>query len=295
MEMLTILHSCIRDVDLQHFYLGNQIDWSQLLTPWIQCSHSTLRMQARFVLGYLRPGVTEDNLQLLNLDANDWKILMKMFGECCQPPDFITTMMGTVAPLVQQFRQLVEPISQAAPALRPSEDKVLSTLLQSLEYPLHSLSVTKDEIVASIDTTEPSYFFSASEIMNALENMLSMESNLQAFCSFDFLPHVKAVLSHGGNKERIAACRLLWSLALLGCSSLEEELKDQYSALSLSLIQLQSQENHELQLLIKCITAKLQGGDTEGEEHFIVKFILDVCNHSQVLVCVCVCVCDVAA
>lgn len=266
MEMLTILHNCVRDVDLQQFYLSNQIDWSQLLTPWIQCSHSTLRMQARFVLGYLRPGVIEDNLQLLNLDTNDWKILMKMFEECCQPPDFMTTMRGAMAPLIQQLRQLVEPVSQAAPTLHPSEDEVLSTLLQTMEYPLHSLSVTKDKISASIDTTEHSYYFSASEIMNALENLLSVESNLQAFCSFVILPHINAVLSHGGTKERIAACSLLWSLALLGCSSLQKELKDQFSALSICLKQLRSQGDHELQLLTKCIATKIQGDDTEGQQ-----------------------------
>ena len=60
MEMLTIIHNCIRDPDLQRFYLGNMVDWIKVLSPWIQCSHSTLRMLVRFVLGYLRPGLSEE-------------------------------------------------------------------------------------------------------------------------------------------------------------------------------------------------------------------------------------------
>lgn len=266
MEMLTILHNCVRDLNLQRFYLGNCINWTQLLTSWIQCSHSTLRMQARFVLGYIRQGLTEDSLHLLTLDTNDCKIFLRMFEECCQPPHFVTSMMGTMASVLEQIRHLVKPATPDTPASLPSESDVLSRALQTLQYPLHELSVTKNEIVAAIDTSEDSYVFSAPEIMKALENLLSTETNLKTFHSFDFLPHIKAILSQGGIEEKIAACNLLWSLACLDSSSaLRDELRDQESTLSIALKQLQSQEDHELQLLSKCVTIKVHGGD-EGEQ-----------------------------
>jgi len=55
-------------------------------------------MMARFILGYLRSGLNEDNLELLNMDQNDWEILMEMFADCCQPPDFVATMVCNLAP-----------------------------------------------------------------------------------------------------------------------------------------------------------------------------------------------------
>jgi len=72
MEMLTIIHNCVRDPDLQCFYFGNTISWSQLLSPCIGCSYSTFRMMPRFILAYLSSGLTEDILHLLNLDQNEW-------------------------------------------------------------------------------------------------------------------------------------------------------------------------------------------------------------------------------
>ena len=266
MEMLIIIYNCVRDPDLQQFYFGNRVSWIQVLSPWIECSHSSLRMLVRFVLGCLRIGLSEDSLKLLNMDANDWRIFMTMFADCCQPPNFIATMMGTMAPIMQQFSQLVAgaPVIQGASSSLPCEDQVRSHLLQALNYPLHELSVTKNDIVASIDTTDESYTFSASEILKALENFLSTEPNIQAFHSFVFLPHIKELLCHGRTEEKTAACSLLWSLTSL-YPAVQIELSDKDSMIYLALKQLYDDENRNLQLLSKCITISFDRNCHEGK------------------------------
>ena len=268
MEMLIIIYNCVRDPDLQRFYYGSTVSWIQVLSPWIQCSHSSLRMLVRFVLGCLRLGLSEDSLKLLNLDANDWKIFMTMFTDCCQPPHFITTMMGTMAPIMQQFTRLIAKTPaiavQDASSSLPCEDQVRSHLLQAFNYPLHDLSVTKNSIVASVDTTDHSYTFSASEIMKALENFLSTEPNIKAFHSFVFWPHIKELLYHGGTEEKTAACSLLWSLARL-YPDLQIKLRDEDSMMYLSLKQLCDDEDCNLQLLSKCLTINVDRNCHEGE------------------------------
>ena len=273
LEMLTIIHNCVRDSNLQHFYLGNTINWIQVLSPWVQCSHSSLRMLVRFVLGYLRPRLGEDSLELLNMDDNDWKIFMTMFKDSCQPPDFIATMVGTMTPILQQLSQLVSQVSVSdTPLSQPCENEVKSHLLQDMTCPIQELLVTKNEIVASIDVTENSYTFSASEIMKALENLLSTEANRQTFHSFEFLSHTKELLSHGETKEKIAVCSLLWSL--VGHSPvLQAELRDEDSTLIIGLKQLHGNQNHELQLLSRCITISVHGGEDEGEKLYFLTSI----------------------
>ena len=262
MEMLTIIHNCVRDPDLQHFYFGNSIDWTRLLSPWVHCSHSTLRMQARFVLGYLRPGLAEDDLELLNMDKNDWNIFMTMFEDCCQPPDFRATMVGSVAPIIQQLSQIA---ASVVPGTVPSDDDVMSKLSENLKCPVQGLSISKDEMVASFGTEENSYVYSASEVMSALENLLSTDSNLQAFHSYVFLPHIEELLNHGGTREKVAVCKLLWSL--VGYSPIiQAELSSQESTLTAGLKQLHTHKDPELQLLSKCIAIKMQRGDSEGEQ-----------------------------
>lgn len=191
---------------------------------------------------------------------------MTMFADCCQPPNFIATMMGTMAPIMQQFSQLVAraPAIQGASSSPPCEDEVRSHLLQALNYPLHELSVTKNNIVASVDTTDNSYTFSASEIMKALENFLSTEPNVRAFHSFVFLPHIKEVLYHGGTKEKTAACSLLWSLTSF-YPTVQIELRDKDSVMYLALKQLYSDESRNLQLLSKCVTISFDRNCHEGK------------------------------
>ena len=206
------------------------------------------------------------SLKLLNMDENDWKIFMMMFTDCCQPPDFVATMIGTMAPIMQQLSQLVArtPANQGATSSLLCEDEVKSQLLQALNYPLKELSVTKNEIVASVDTAEDSYMFSASEIMKALENLLSTELNFRAFHSFVFLPHIKGLLNHGRTEEKTAACSLLWSLASHS-PALQTELRDEESMLSVSLKQLHNNEDHNLQVLSKCIAIIFSRNRNEGE------------------------------
>ena len=265
MEMLIVIYNCVRDPDLQHFYFGNNVSWIQLLSPWIQCSHSSLRTLVRFVLGYLRTGLSEESSKLLTMGTNDWKIFMMMFTDCCQPPHFIATMMGTMAPIMQQLSQLVAraPAVQGASSSLPCEDQVRSHLLQALNYPVHELSITKDNIVASVNTTDGSYTFSASEIMKALENFLSTEPNIQAFHSFVFLPHIKELLCHGGTEEKMAACSLLWSLARI-YPALQTELRDENSMIYFTLKQLYNDGSCDLQLLSKCITISFDRNCPEG-------------------------------
>lgn len=261
MEMLTIIHNCVRDPDLQCFYFGNTINWSQLLSPCIGCSYSTFRMMARFILGYLRSGLNEDDLELLNMDQNDWKILMEMFADCCQPPDFVATMVCNLAPVLQQLSQIA---ASVLPGSVPSKDDVMSKLSEQSEWQVEGLSISGNEMVASFSTEENSYAFSASEIVNALENLLSTDSNLQAFHSYTFLPHIQGLLNHGGSGEKVAACKLLWSL--VGSSPIiQAELRSQESALTIGLQLLHTHRDLELQLLSKCVAIKMHGSHDEGK------------------------------
>ena len=271
MDILTIIHNCVRDPDLQRFYFGNNIDWIQVLSPWIQCSHSTLRMLVRFILGCLRPALSEENLKLLNMDDNDWRMFTTMFADCCQPPNFIANMMGTMAPIMQQLKQLVTraPVVEGASSSAPCQDEVLSHLLQTLNYPIHDMSLSKDKITVSVDTTEDSYVFSAPEILKALENLLSTDSNIRAFESFDFLPHIKELLNHGGTEEKTAACSLLWCL-VSHYPALQSKLRNEDSVLCVALKQLHSSEDYNLRLLSRCIIISVGRSCSEGEDYTFV-------------------------
>ena len=104
------------------------------------------------------------------------------------------------------------------------------------------------------------------EVIDAIENLVSTEKNLQAFLSCSFLHGIEQITSHGGTKEKLAVCKLLWSLALLSA-----EFKSHFIGSASNILSgIYSNQNidHELLVLGKCIDVCILGFSKCSEGQF---------------------------
>lgn len=251
MVILMILHNCIMDPNLPHFYYSDVINWDLLLSPWINCSHYSMRMLSRFILGYLIPGLQEKTLQLLDMDRNDWNIFIKLLEECSEPP-FTATLYSGLSSTIEEITQLVKDFPQFAKD-DIAADEILPDTIAHLPDFVQNLTVGENELKLAINFGDnPCCSMPAVEIVAGLLNLLTRKSNLHLFNTYSFLPHLLSLLTDGEIEDKIAVCKLLLSLQF-DCEVIMNELCNDDSCLSVVIKALQMHNVTELQELSKCI------------------------------------------
>lgn len=96
MQLLVIVHNCVRDPDLPHLYMGYIIKWGMILSHCIKSTHSTMRIFTRFILGYAKSRLFEDESCLLDMSRNDWNLVIQLFDDCCK-------LVGSLEPIFHQL------------------------------------------------------------------------------------------------------------------------------------------------------------------------------------------------
>ncbi len=254
-----IIHNCIKDPQLPQYYFSNVVKWALLLSPWIQCSHYAMRLLSRFILGYCKDGLTDEELELLVLDSNDWNLLLKMLEDGSKPP-FTVPMVGTLTSLLQQVANVT------TESVNPSSDDILQEL--SLVPALKDFSISDNQLSATInleDVEDDCYYMSMDELLYSISNLMCMGRNLEFLNSKFYLLLVK-ILYDGGHKEKLAVCKLVWSLSL-HCPELSEEIRNAKSPLPLALSKYHSHENVELQYLSKCAMLSAAASNSNEGNH----------------------------
>ena len=270
---LLVIYNCAKDHNFPPYYY-HQVKWASLLTPWMNSAHACIRMQSKFLLGYLRPAL-DDNLHvLLEISENDWKILVGMLEDACEPPEFTATLIRVPASLIQQSFDIASmlqgftPSVEAAPSV-PIEFTAKGLFPKAdLEMALHNVSISDNQMSTTfaVEIEEDNgYKMSAVEIVNALENLLSTSSNRQAFTNYPFLPLLITLLTLGEAKEKVAACRVLW--CLVDTAQIKEAMKVPDSSLAKTLEELRSSEHSEVQTLRRCIEISFERAQYKGNVH----------------------------
>ena len=239
------------DSNLPHFYYSDVIKWDLLLSPWINCSHYSMRILSRFILGYLIPGLQEETLQLLDMDRNDWNIFIKLLDECSESP-FTATLYSGLSSTIEEIAQLVKEFPQFAKG-DVAADEISPDTITNLPDLVQNLTVGENELKLTINfDNNPCCSMPAVEIVAGLSNLLTRKSNLDLFNTYSFLPHLLSLLTDGETEEKIAVCKLLLSLQF-DCEIIKNELCNDDSCLSVVIKALQMHSVTELQELGKCI------------------------------------------
>lgn len=248
MVILMILHNCVMDPNLPHYYYSDAINWNLLLSPWIKCTHYSMRLLSRLVLGYLIPGLQEEVLQLLDMDRNDWNIFIKLLKECSEPP-FSATLYSGLCSTIEEVTQLV----QGFPQFAKSDVATEEISIEDLPGHVKNLIVDENELKLSVDfDNNPSCSLPAAEIVTGLSNLVTRKSNLRLFGSCSFLPCLLSLLTNGEVEDKIVVCKLLLSLQF-DCEVIKNELCNDESCLSAIVKALHMHSVIELQELSKCI------------------------------------------
>ena len=251
MITLMILHNCVMDPNLPHFYYTDAIKWDLLLSPWIKCTHYNMRLLSRLILGYLIPALNEEALQLLDMDRNDWNIFIKLLDECSEPP-FTATLHSGLSSTIEEIRQLI----QFSPQF--GKDDVVNTetppiAIEDLPDYVQNLTVNENELKFTVDFDDTSCCsMPAAEIVSGLSHLLTKKSNLRLFSDYSFLPQLINLLTNGEVEDKIAVCRLLLSLQF-DCEIIKNELYSDESCFSVLIKALHMHDTVELQELSKCI------------------------------------------
>lgn len=246
--MLMILHNCIMDPDLPRYYSGGSINWELVLSPWIRCSHFCMRLLARFSLSYVRCGLQDETLELLDMDTNDWNIFMKMLEECSQPP-FSATLVIKFESVIQQIAKLATDF----PELFSGDECNMKQVLPSC---IESVTVEENHLVAKLDLDKSDEDFScmipASEVIGGLSNLVTRGKNLQLLSKSSCLQYLVALLTDGDIEDKITVCKLLLTLRL-NSKFIQDELTYTNSTLFCLLTALHTHDAPELQKLSRCI------------------------------------------
>lgn len=251
MVLLMILHNCVMNPNLPHFYYSDAIKWDLLLSPWINCSHYGMRLLSRFILGYLIPGLQEEMLQLLDMDRNDWNIFIKLLEECSEPP-FTATLYSGLCSTIEEVTQLVKDFPQFAGDV--PIDEIPPDAITNLPDIVQNFTVGENELKLTINfDNNPCCSMPATEIVAGLSNLLARKANLDLFTTYSFLPHLLNLLTDGEIEDKIAVCRLLFSLQF-DCEVIKNELSNHDSCLSVVVKALQMDSVTELQELCRCIS-----------------------------------------
>lgn len=238
------------DPNLPHFYYTDVIKWDLLLAPWVKCSHYSMRLLSRFILGYLIPGLQEETLQLLDMDRNDWNIFITLLKECSQPP-FSATIYAGLNSRIEEITQLLKGFPQLTQG--DVADKETPNTIDDLPAHFLSLTVGENEATVTVDFDgSPCCSMPAVEIVDGLSNLMTRKSNLDAFGSYSFLPHLVNLLTDGENEDKMAVCKLLLALQF-DSEVIKNELCNENSCLSVLIQGLQAHDVIELQELSKCI------------------------------------------
>ena len=238
------------DPNLPHFYYTDVINWDLLLTPWVKCSHYSMRLFSRFVLGYMIPGLQEQTLQLLDMDRNDWNIFITLLEECCQPP-FSATIYAGLHSRIEEITQLLKGFPQFTRG--DVVDKGTPNTIDDLPDHLLNLTVSENEATVTVDFEgNPCCSIPAAEMVTGLSNLITRKSNLDVFGSYSFLPHLVNLLTDGENEDKIAVCKLLLTLQF-DSEIIKNELCNEKSCLSVLIQGLRAHDVIELQELSKCI------------------------------------------
>lgn len=254
-----ILHNCLRDPELPRYYVSKVIKWEVLLSPWLQSSHSTMRLMSKFILGHCHNSLAAKDKDLLAMDDNDLNLIIDLIQRGSEEP-FAADMMG---PLVAPFIQLLADVA----TLTASNPHKGQESLSSLPFELSDICVSDNQFTASIDqdkVSQSGYTLSVCEVLNTIENLMTVESNHRLLHHKEFCPLLLKILANGGYEEKLAVSKLVWSLS--HCSAaFQAELNVADSALSLAL-ECQHDDNTELNTLRKCatLTAKVITSPDDG-------------------------------
>ena len=251
LAVLMILHNCVMDPNLPHFYYTDVIKWDFLLSPWIKCSHYGMRLLSRFILGYLIPGLQEETLQLLDMDRNDWNIFINLLEECSQPP-FSATIYAGLHCKIEEIAQLLKGFPQFTRG-DVANKEMSPNMIDNLPDHLQNLTVGENEVTLTVDFDgNPCCSMPAAEIVAGFSNLMTRKSNLDAFGIYSFLPHLVNLLTVGETADKLAVCKLLLALQF-DCEVIKNELCNEKSCLSVLIQALRTHDATELQELSKCI------------------------------------------
>ena len=193
------------------------------------------------------------------MDENDTNLIIGMMQRGSDPP-FTVEMLGL---LNNTLLQLLS--NMAATSLSDPKEAMTSA-----PYPLTDVCITNDQVTASVeigDVSDSGCVISTHELLDGVENLMICEKNHCLMHHKDFFPLLLKIISFGGYEEKLAVCKLVWSLDGFA-PSLAVTLKEANSMLMLAIQQCHQNDDSELCLLSKCATMSPTSSD-DGKCYYL--------------------------